>query len=139
MTRTLARLLPLGAALLAVSCAAAPALGAAFTTAAPATGAGPSAARSAVTRSPVVVVGIPGLRWTDITAGASPGLWRLAAAGSAGSLVASAVHTRSCPADAWLTLNSGARAAAQPSAASGTGAARGGTGAPCPPLPTVSR
>jgi hypothetical protein len=87
----------------------------------------------------VVIVGIPGLRWTDISASASPALWRLAETGSAGSLVVSAVHTRSCPADAWLTLNSGARAAAQPAATAGTGSARGGSGAPCPPLPTVAQ
>ena len=61
---------------------------------------------------PVVIIGIPGLRWTDISRGATPALWRLAEHGSVGSLVVSAVRTYTCPADAWLTLNAGARAMA---------------------------
>jgi hypothetical protein len=129
--RTLARLLPLAAGVLAASFAAAPALGAVTA---------PSGPRATeITGSSVVIIGISGLRWSDISATASPALWRLAETGSAGSLVVSAVHTRTCPADAWLTLNSGARAAAQPAATTGTGSARGGSGAPCPPLPTVAR
>jgi hypothetical protein len=85
----------------------------------------PAAAAGRAAR-PVVIIGIPGLRWTDISAGETPALWRLAASGSVGSLVVTAVQTRSCPADVWLTLNSGARAVA-PYAPSG----------PCPPLPRV--
>jgi hypothetical protein len=61
---------------------------------------------------PVVIIGIPGLRWTDISAASTPALWRLAGHGSVGSLVVSAVQTYTCPADAWLTLNAGARAMA---------------------------
>ena len=86
---------------------------------------------------PVIIVGLPGLRWTDLSATATPALWRLAGQGSAGSLVVSAVHTRSCPADGWLTLNSGARAAEDPSFSPGTGSARGGPAAPCPAMPLV--
>ncbi len=89
----------------------------------------------------VLIIGIPGLRWSDVSAQTTPALWRLATAGSVGSLVISAVETRTCPADAWLTLNSGARAMAghaltgpcpalpgvQPAPAAGTG---GGSGQP---------
>jgi hypothetical protein len=63
-------------------------------------------------RVPVVIIGIPGLRWTDISRRKTPALWRLAERGSVGSLVVSAVRTYTCPADAWLTLNAGARAMA---------------------------
>jgi len=70
-------------------------------------GAGPAAPGR-----PVVIIGIPGLRWTDISQRATPALWRLAEHGSVGSLVVSAVRTYTCPADAWLTLNAGARAMA---------------------------
>ena len=76
---------------------------------------------------PVLIIGIPGLRWSDLSATATPALWRLAGAGSVGSLVVSGVQTRTCPADAWLTLNSGARAAAPPDRAAG----------PCPALTAV--
>jgi hypothetical protein len=124
---TAPRLLLLGLAVLAAIGAGAPALAA-----------GParhSAGNSAVT-DPLVLIGIPGLRWTDITARNAPALWRLASSGSVGSLVVSAVRTRTCPADGWLTLNSGARATAQPTAPA-AGSARAGSAAPCPPLPRV--
>ena len=58
----------------------------------------------------VVVVGISGLRWSDVSQAATPTLWRLAGQGSAGSLADYAVKPLTCPADAWLTLNAGARA-----------------------------
>ncbi len=89
-------------------------------------GAPARAASTAGPARPVVLIGIPGLRWTDMSAAATPALWRLAGQGSVGSLVVTAAASRTCPADAWLTLNAGARAAV-PHAAAG----------PCPPLPQV--
>ncbi len=67
-------------------------------------GASPAPARH------VVVVGLSGLRWSDVSPSATPTLWRLAGQGSAGSLVNYAVLPLTCPADGWLTLNAGARA-----------------------------
>jgi hypothetical protein len=58
----------------------------------------------------VVVVGLSGLRWSDVSATKTPELWRLAGQGSAGNLVDYAVLPLTCPADGWLTLNAGARA-----------------------------
>ena len=58
----------------------------------------------------VVVVGLSGLRWSDVSATTTPELWRLAGQGSVGNLVDYAVLPLTCPADGWLTLNSGARA-----------------------------
>jgi hypothetical protein len=58
----------------------------------------------------VVVVGISGLRWSDVSQAGTPTLWRLAGQGSVGSLVDYAVKPLTCPADGWLTLNAGARA-----------------------------
>ena len=75
----------------------------------------------------VIVVGIGGLRWSDVSSTVTPALWRLAGEGSVGSLVVSGIHPRTCPADGWLTLNAGARAAV-PHAATG----------PCPVAPTVT-
>jgi hypothetical protein len=69
-----------------------------------------SAASPAPARGPVVVVGLSGLRWSDVSASATPALWRLAGQGSVGSLVDYAVLPLTCPADGWLTLNAGARA-----------------------------
>ncbi|MBV9205267.1 MAG: hypothetical protein JO037_07650, partial [Actinobacteria bacterium] len=69
-----------------------------------------AAAAPAAARQHVVIVGISGLRWSDVSPAATPTLWRLAGQGSAGSLVDYAVRPLTCPADGWLTLNSGARA-----------------------------
>ncbi len=60
--------------------------------------------------SHVVVVGISGLRWSDVSAAQSPAFYGLARQGSIGTLVEHAVLPLTCPADAWLTLNGGARA-----------------------------
>jgi hypothetical protein len=58
----------------------------------------------------VVIVGISGLTWSDVSPSATPELWRLAQAGSVGALVDYAQQPLACPADGWLTLNSAARA-----------------------------
>src|SRR5438105_3545339 len=74
-------------------------------------GAGPAGAASHGTRARhVVIVGLSGLRWSDVSPAGTPTLWRLAGQGSVGSLVDYAVLPLTCPADGWLTLNPGARA-----------------------------
>src|SRR6202522_732897 len=75
--------------------------------------ANPSAAANPGPGAPaghVVIVGLSGLRWSDVSPTATPTLWRLAGQGSVGSLVDFAVLPLTCPADGWLTLNAGARA-----------------------------
>ena len=75
-------------------------------------GSRPASAQATATRPGrhVVMVGLSGLRWSDVSPAATPTLWRLAGQGSVGSLVDYAVLPLTCPADGWLTLNSGARA-----------------------------
>ena len=84
------------------------AAGAALTAATPAAARTPAAAPA----RHVVIVGLSGLRWSDLSPAATPALWRLAAQGSVANLVDYAVLPLTCPADGWLTLNSGARAQA---------------------------
>ena len=99
-----------------------------------------SAATPAPVPRHVVIVGLSGLRWSEISASATPTLWRLAARGSVGNLSDYAIQPLTCPADAWLTLNSGARAQSDHS-----GAACGafpavlpaGTSASVPGLPSL--
>jgi hypothetical protein len=74
----------------------------------------------------VVVVGIPGLRWSDVSAVATPVLYGLAGRGSAGTVVEHAVLPLTCPVDGWLTLNAGARAQVRHREAG-----------PCPAMPAV--
>src|SRR5580698_1196744 len=88
----------------------------------------------------VVVVGLSGLRWSDVSATATPTLWRLAGQGSVGSLVDYAVLPLTCPADGWLTLNAGARAQSDHTdAACGAfpAVAPSGAGAQVPALPAL--
>ena len=77
--------------------------------------------------APVVLAGIPGLRWTDVSAKATPHLWRIAGQASPGTLVVHTVLPRTCPVDGWLTLNAGARAIAQHTEKG-----------QCPPIPAPS-
>jgi hypothetical protein len=104
---------------------------------APLLAASPAAARPAPPRH-VVIVGLSGLRWSDLSPTATPTLWRLAGQGSVGSLVDFAVLPLTCPADGWLTLNSAARAQTDHSDADCRGfpAVRpAGAGATVPALP----
>jgi hypothetical protein len=74
--------------------------------------ANPAAAANRAAAAParhVVIVGLSGLRWSDVSPTATPTLWQLAGQGSVGSLVDFAVLPLTCPADGWLTLNAGAR------------------------------
>ena len=108
-------------AALAVPLLGAPAArAAAASSAAPAPAAAPAASGPAIRH--VVIVGISGLRWNQVTAAGTPELWRLAGGGSVGSLVDYAQQPLSCPADGWLTLNAAARAQGP---------------RPCPTLPAV--
>ncbi len=104
--------------------------------------ANPAAARTpaAAPARHVVVVGLSGLRWSDVSPAVTPTLWRLAGRGSVGSLVDYAVMTLTCPADGWLTLNGGARAQSDHTGA-GCGAFPAvdpsGAGAAVPDLPAL--
>lgn len=67
------------------------------------------AAASADTRGRVVVVGVPGLRWSDVKANATPALWRMTGQGSPGALSTKTVAPNTCPIDGWLTVSAGQR------------------------------
>lgn len=76
-------------------------------------GAGPAQATQRTTDGPptghVVLVGIDGLQWSDVTQAGMPTLFGLVRHGSIASLVTRAVMNDTCPADGWLTLSSGTR------------------------------
>jgi hypothetical protein len=102
-------------------------------------------ARAAVASPPatalarhVVVVGISGLTWNSVTS-ADGELWRLAAAGSVGSLVDYAQEPLACPADGWLTLNSAARAQGPRPCASLPAVTKSGAGAEIQAMPQIVR
>lgn len=57
----------------------------------------------------VVIIGIPGLLWSDVGRENTPALWELTAQGSAASLSVRTTRVNTCPTDAWLTLSAGQR------------------------------
>lgn len=59
----------------------------------------------------VVVVGTGGVSWDDVSAEAAPGIREAAQQGGVGNLVVRSVRSTTCPADGWLALSSGKRAA----------------------------
>src|SRR5450830_1268608 len=80
---------------------------AAATTTTPAAG----TAASARTGSPVVLVGVTGLRWDDLGSLTTPALWGLSRQAAVGTAVVRSVGPSSCPADGWLAVSTGTRAA----------------------------
>jgi hypothetical protein len=77
--------------------------------------AGPAVAGTparAATPGPVVVLGTGGLRWDDVTAD-TPALSALQDDAS-GQLAVRSVHPTTCPADGWLAISAGRRAADTP-------------------------
>jgi hypothetical protein len=58
------------------------------------------------------LVGVGGLRWSDVTEAGTPQLWVLTQHSVVGSLTVRAARAGTCPIDGWLTLNAGGRAAA---------------------------
>ncbi|WP_199424521.1 hypothetical protein [Actinotalea solisilvae] len=67
----------------------------------------------------VVVIGTAGLRWDDVHTLSTPALWDVSRRAAIGTLAARSVRSSACPADGWLALSAGARAADLPGAAYG--------------------
>jgi len=73
--------------------------------------AGPAnAAVDGATAEQVVIVGIPGLVWADVSQNGTPALWSAAESGSIGALTVRAARSVTCVLDGWVTLGAGNRA-----------------------------
>ncbi|SDH50151.1 hypothetical protein SAMN05421505_11722 [Sinosporangium album] len=55
----------------------------------------------------VILIGVPGLTWDDISSDRTPTLWALAHEGSVGNIAVRAVGNPSCAMDGWLTVSAG--------------------------------
>src|SRR5262245_22302644 len=60
--------------------------------------------------SRVVIVGVPGLDWPDVTSSGAPRLGALAKTSDVGLLASRGATTTACPRDGWVTLGAGNRA-----------------------------
>ena len=83
----------------------------------PGPGTGPVSAQAVEPVAPVVLVGVAGLRWTDVSRGTTPNLWHLIGGGSVASINVRTAAPATCPLDAWLTLSAGSRTVSAGSAA----------------------
>jgi hypothetical protein len=74
----------------------------------------PSTAAAADAADPtadhVLVVGVPGLTWSDLTPEGTPELWAQAEASTIGALSVRAARSTTCVLDGWATLGAGNRA-----------------------------
>ncbi|NTW40383.1 MAG: hypothetical protein HGA44_10940 [Cellulomonadaceae bacterium] len=70
-----------------------------------------TAADASTGDTPVVLVGVAGLRWDDVSTLATPALWSLSREGAVGLVAARGANGAACPADGWLSLSAGTRAA----------------------------
>lgn len=59
----------------------------------------------------VVLVGTGGITWEDVSPESTPVLWGLAEEGAVANLVDRSVESSTCPADGWLAVSAGKRAA----------------------------
>ncbi|KRE38987.1 hypothetical protein ASG73_01065 [Janibacter sp. Soil728] len=59
----------------------------------------------------VIVIGAPGLSWSDVTAEATPAIHSFAGSAAITNLNVRSTYFTSCPADGWLGLSAGNRAA----------------------------
>lgn len=62
---------------------------------------------------PVVVVGVPGLVWSDVSPDTTPHLWEMAGEASIGNVSIRSATSRTCPTDGWLTVSAGQRAVSE--------------------------
>jgi hypothetical protein len=58
----------------------------------------------------IVVLGIPGLAWSDIDEAATPHLWELAGEGASAAMSARTIGSWTCPEAGWVSLGAGERA-----------------------------
>jgi hypothetical protein len=57
-----------------------------------------------------VIIGVPGLRWSDLSETGTPALWSFTDRGSAAALSVRTTTPTTCPVDGWLTVSAGQRA-----------------------------
>ena len=104
------------ALLLAIGALVAPALPAAAATAT-SSPASTEAPTDSSPEGPTVLVGVAGLRWTDVNPTTVPHLWSMIGSSSVGSInVRTGAGPVTCPLDAWLTLSAGQRESSAPPA-----------------------
>ena len=72
--------------------------------------AGPAtAATASESESPVVLIGVTGVRWDDLGSLTTPALWSLSREGSVGTSVVRSKRSFTCPSAGWLAVSSGGR------------------------------
>ena len=76
-------------------------------------GTGPAPKAPGPAEAPLVLVGVPGLLWEDITPAHTPTLWEVAERSAIGNMSIRTANSRTCPADGWHSVSAGNRALAE--------------------------
>ncbi len=71
---------------------------------------GPAQAAPEPEAEGIIVVGVPGLAWSDIDEQVTPNLWELAGEGASAAMSARTIGSWTCPEAAWVSLGAGERA-----------------------------
>jgi len=58
----------------------------------------------------IVIVGLPGLAWSDIDESVTPNLWAMAGEGASAAMSARTIGSWTCPEAGWVSLGAGERA-----------------------------
>ncbi|WP_133884291.1 hypothetical protein [Glycomyces sp. NRRL B-16210] len=58
----------------------------------------------------IIIVGVPGLAWSDIDPESTPNLWELAGSGASAAMSVRTIGSWTCPEAAWVSLGAGERA-----------------------------
>lgn len=58
----------------------------------------------------IIVLGVPGLAWTDIDPAVTPNMWAMAGDGASASMSVRTIGSWTCPEAGWLSLGAGERA-----------------------------
>lgn len=97
----------------------------------------PTPAHAAQDDSPVVLVGISGLTWSDVVSGRTPALAAFAEQAAVGNLSVRSVYRVTCPVDAWLTVGAARRAAVERAPNTDESDNTADLNAICPPIPRI--
>lgn len=70
----------------------------------------PAAAAEEEPAAGVILVGVPGLAWSDIDASVTPHLWEMAGSGASAAMSVRTIGSWTCPEAGWVSLGAGERA-----------------------------
>lgn len=98
----------------------------------------PARAATPAAEGPVVMIGLGGLTWSDVDPDRTPALASFMTTAAVGHLSVRSVFRVTCPVDAWLTIGSSRRSAAERIPGADESDNTQDLNSFCPPIPTIT-